>query len=66
MSEMSRLDELEMRAAHQDRVIGELNEMITAQWKKIDQLQSQFNRLRDEVQTQDQGAGGPEPKPPHY
>ena len=35
----ARLDALEMRVAHQDRVIAELNEVITAQWRKIDVLE---------------------------
>ena len=32
----SRLDELEMRAVHQDQTIEDLNAAITAQWKLIE------------------------------
>ena len=61
----SRIDELEIRAAHQDKVIADLNEMITAQWKQIEALQRQLRRLDEEVQSLDQG-DVPNQKPPHY
>jgi SlyX protein len=61
----SRIDELEIRAAHQDKVIADLNEMITAQWKQIEALQRQLRRLDEEVQSLDQG-DVPVTKPPHY
>jgi SlyX protein len=61
----SRIDELEMRTAHQDKVISDLNEMITAQWKQIEALQRQLRRLDEEVQALDQG-DVPVTKPPHY
>ncbi len=40
-SDSSRLDALETLAAHQDRIITELNDAITAQWRKIDALERQ-------------------------
>lgn len=61
----SRIDELEIRAAHQDKIISDLNEMITAQWKQIEALQRQLRRLDEEVQSLDQG-DTPVTKPPHY
>lgn len=61
----SRIDELEIRAAHQDKIIADLNEMITAQWKQIEALQRQLRRLDEEVQAMDQG-DVPNQKPPHY
>ena len=61
----SRIDELEIRAAHQDKIIADLNEMITAQWKQIEALQRQLRRLDEEVQSLDQG-DVPNQKPPHY
>ena len=62
----SRLDALEMRIAHQDRMMADLNEVITAQWRKIEFLERQFARLREEVQTADGPRDGVEPPPPHY
>ncbi len=48
--EFSRIDTLEMRIAHQDEIIAELNEVITAQWRKIDALERQVVKLHDEYQ----------------
>lgn len=61
----SRIDELEIRAAHQDKIIADLNEMITAQWKQIEALQRQLRRMDEELQALDQG-DVPNQKPPHY
>lgn len=65
MSTDPRLDDLEIRIAHQDKTIADLNEMITAQWKQIETLQRQLQRLDEEVQALDQG-DVPVTKPPHY
>lgn len=62
----ARLEALEMRIAHQDRMLADLNEVITAQWRKIELLERQFARLREEVQTADGPRDGVEPPPPHY
>ena len=45
----ARIDALEMRAAHQDRVIEDLNQTITAQWQQIDRLTRELVRLGDRV-----------------
>jgi SlyX protein len=66
MSETSRLDALEIRFAHQQQTIAELNDVITAQWKSIESLESQIRRLHEEFQNVDQGRNAPEPPPPHY
>ncbi len=62
----SRLDALEMRIAHQDRMIAELNEVITSQWRKIDALERQLAQLREEYQNIAAQRDAPEPPPPHY
>ena len=66
MSDADRLQDLEIRFAHQEQVVAELNDVITTQWKRIELLESQIRRLHEEYQTMDQGRVGPEPKPPHY
>jgi SlyX protein len=66
MIENSRLDALEIRFAHQEQTIAELNDVITAQWKRIENLESQIRRLGEEFQNLDQGRNAPEPPPPHY
>jgi SlyX protein len=65
MTEHDRITELEIRLAHQDKVIVELNEVITAQWKKLESLERQIRRLDEEVQAMD-ASEVPNQKPPHY
>lgn len=62
----ARIDELEVLFAHQDRVLAELNEVITAQWRKIDMLERQLIKLRETLQTMEPPRSGPEPPPPHF
>ena len=62
----SRIDALEIRVAHQDATIEDLNATITAQWRTIDALAREVAGLVDRLQ--DLGRrepGAPEP-PPHY
>ena len=55
MTDADRFDALEMRIAHQDQMIAELNEVMTAQWRKIaDQLRPtlpKLGRFMDEAET---------------
>ena len=62
----SRLDELEIRFAHQEKLLAELNDIVAAQWKKIDALENQNRRLREDFQNMDLGSKAAEPPPPHY
>jgi len=62
----SRLDALEMRIAHQDKTIADLNEVITSQWRTIDVLQRHVRELREEFRNMVPPRTGPEPPPPHY
>ena len=66
MSDSARLDALEERIAHQDHMLGELNDVIAAQWRQIDRLTRELARLRDEMQTLGPQRNSPEPPPPHY
>lgn len=68
MSE-ERFIDLESRLAHQDQLLHELNDVVTAQQAKIMQLdelcRSLIDRVRsmgDSVSTDDQG----DERPPHY
>lgn len=63
----ARLEKLETLAAQQDRVIEDLNETITSQWREIDQLKRRIAKLDDELREVE--AGLPTPpiqRPPHY
>jgi SlyX protein len=67
MSDLAeRIDGLEIRIAHQDRTISELNDVITEQWSRIEILERQIMRMREEMQNMTPAREGPEPPPPHY
>jgi SlyX protein len=65
----ARIDAMEMRIAHQERIIEELNNAVTEQWKQIESLTKQIGRVTDRVQSMEENApssGEAEPPPPHY
>jgi SlyX protein len=62
----NRLEDLEMRLAYQDKTISDLNDVITAQWKKIEALERQLLRLDEELRDIDSMEAPPNRKPPHY
>jgi SlyX protein len=62
----TRIQNLEIRMAHQDQTIADLNDVITAQWKKLDALERQMKRMSEELETMDQGDIPANQKPPHY
>jgi SlyX protein len=64
--EPDRLENLETRAAHADLAVAELNEVVSAQWKRIDALERELARLREEFEALGDRREGPEPPPPHY
>ena len=67
MDDTGRIEALEIRVAHQDATIEELNATITAQWRTIDALSREVASLVDRLH--DLGRrepGAPEPPPPHY
>ena len=64
MSE-TRLNEVETRLAHQEKTISELNEVILAQWRRIEALERQLSRMNEDMQSLDSGAV-PVDEPPHY
>ena len=66
---LARIDGLEVRIAHQDQTIDELNHTVTDQWKQIEALTYRLSRLDEQIRDIEAGAGGnegPEPPPPHY
>ena len=59
--------ELERRIAEQDRGIAGPNEMVVAQWRKIDALERRLGELREEFDAAAMARNeGPEKPPPHY
>ena len=63
----NRIPKLEARFAVQARVIADLNDMVVAQWRKIDSLDRRVGELRDEFEAAALARpDGREPPPPHY
>jgi SlyX protein len=62
-----RIDELEMRAAHQDKTFAELNDVITAQWKQLEAMERHIRRFGEELESFGASEGpAANQKPPHY
>lgn len=67
MTDTDRIDALEMRIAHQDQTISDLNRVVTEQWSHIDRLKRELNAMRESVRNLAQsGSPEDEPPPPHY
>ncbi|MEO1136601.1 MAG: SlyX family protein [Pseudomonadota bacterium] len=65
----TRIDQLEERSAFQEQSIEELSAALTDQWKLIDALKRDVERLSEEVKSvEDNVLQGDqrEPPPPHY
>jgi len=64
----TRIESMEMRIAHQDRTIEDLNKSVTEQWKQIEALGKQVERMVARLQDVEDNASprAAEPPPPHY
>jgi len=65
----ARITELETRLSYQDRLMDELNEVVTRQQDQIDRLVRELKGVREHLKGQ-QGSGLARPDeeapPPHY
>lgn len=62
-----RLQILEEKFAHQERLVDALNEVIIEQQAQLGTIEEQFRRLRAQVEAMpDHTPGGENPPPPHY
>ena len=65
----ARIETLETRIAYQDQIIEDLNKSVTEQWKQVESLAKQVDRLTDRVKDVEGNvapSGAAEPPPPHY
>jgi uncharacterized coiled-coil protein SlyX len=62
----ARIDALETLFAHQEKLLAELNEVVAAQWRKIDALERRIVQMREEMHMIAPARDLPEPPPPHY
>ena len=63
MDTEERITELEIALAHQDQTITDLSEMISQQWKEIENLKRELSRLDDTKLDRPPDEDSP---PPHY
>ncbi len=62
----ARFEDIEVRLAHQEKMIADLNEIVTAQWVRLDLVEQQLRQVREEIRNGPQPSEGEEPPPPHY
>jgi SlyX protein len=62
-----RFVDIEIKLAHQEDMVEELNRVVYQQGRKIDQLEAIVGKLAELVRTNAQNSSGPvNDKPPHY
>ena len=62
----ARLEDLEVRSAHQEKTISDLNDALAGQWRRIELLDRIVAQLREEVRNAQPQREGEEPPPHHY
>lgn len=65
----ARLDELETRLTFQDNTLGELNEVVTTQERRIAQLERELTQLKGQMRIMAPSltaSASEETPPPHY
>lgn len=65
---VARIEDLQARSAHQERILEELNDVVAAQWKQIDVLTRKLEQMKEQLEEAVEPRPGntPEPPPPHY
>ena len=68
---LARIDELEIKAAHQDQQLNDLSDMVSDQWKLIERLGGQLTKANARLESLENNPGSEKPslmddKPPHY
>jgi len=64
----NRIMELEIKNAHQEDTIEQLNQIVIQQQKNIDELVRHMERLKTQLSSLQENTTkeAPEPPPPHY
>ena len=69
MTEPTRLDQIEIKLAHLERALSELNDVVIRQQREIELLSARNRQLKQQLEVLEAGDGtrsaGFE-KPPHY
>ena len=62
----NRITELETKISHQEKLLDELNEVVTGQWRDIDVLKKKFVLLNEMIQQLDTTTAEADVPPPHF
>ena len=64
----ARLEALEIKIAYQEQTIAQLNEVILEQQRRLDQLESIYQLLREKLRSLEEPGADPDAHelPPHY
>lgn len=60
-----RLDDLEIQLTHQQKMVGELNELVYNQQLEIDRLATELRQLKEQLPSLNKSPEEESP-PPHY
>jgi SlyX protein len=69
MTEPTRLDQIEIKLAHLERSVTELNDVVIRQQQELDLLTARNRQLKQQLQSIEAGGTGLSEefeKPPHY
>ena len=69
MTEPTRLDQIEIKLAHLERALNELNDVVIRQQREIELLTARNRQLKDQLESLEAGGGASADafeKPPHY
>ncbi|GDX38699.1 hypothetical protein LBMAG20_09140 [Methylocystaceae bacterium] len=63
---IEKLERIEVIIMHHDKIIGEMNEVILSQWKKIDAAEKKLAQLNEELNCMNRSQESRDQRPPHY
>ncbi len=67
MNQEDRFIDIEIKLAHQEDLVDELNQIVYQQARRVDQLEAMVAKLAEHIRTSAQSNAGPtNDKPPHY
>jgi SlyX protein len=69
MTEPTRLDQIEIKLAHLERALSELNDVVIRQQREIELLTARNRQLKQQLEVLEAGDGTTSAgfeKPPHY
>jgi SlyX protein len=69
MTEPTRLDQIEIKLAHLERALSELNDVVIRQQREIELLTARNRQLKQQLEALEAGGGTSDDgleRPPHY